>query len=176
MELPFLLLFWGISDPMIAEMREMPRSFIIKLNRGTQVSGRLGMSGARSPRHAQNPFSGERRKTLLITHLITPTLTSSYVHHSSHQLTTTFYSITVSLKRPFVPKSDVKQWFTTVLLLLLLDKVHFRLILNVISGKPCQIDHYWGTKRGVSRRHIYLEKNQLDKIKNGHRLMRPLLT
>ena len=34
----------------------------------TQVSGRLGMSGGISPRHAQNPLSGERRKTLSITH------------------------------------------------------------------------------------------------------------
>ena len=40
-----------------------------------------------------------------------PTLTSSSVHHSSHQLTTTFLRIT--LKRPFVPNSDVKQRFTT---------------------------------------------------------------
>ena len=43
---------------------------------------------------------------------------SSSVHHSSHQLTTTFLSyynpgITMSLKRPFVPKSDTKQLFTT---------------------------------------------------------------
>ena len=46
----------------------MPRSFSIKLHSETQVSGRLGMSGGRSPRYAQNPLSGERRKTLLITH------------------------------------------------------------------------------------------------------------
>ena len=44
---------------------------------------------------------------------IAATLTSSTVHHSSHQLTGAFYRITMSLKRPFVPKSDVKQWFTT---------------------------------------------------------------
>ena len=43
-------------------------SFIIKLYSETQVSGRLGMSGGISPRHAQNPLSGERRKTLSITH------------------------------------------------------------------------------------------------------------
>ena len=36
---------------------------------------------------------------------ITPILTLSYVHHSSHQR---FHRITMSLKRPFVPKSDVK--------------------------------------------------------------------
>ena len=47
---------------------EMPQSFIIKLYSETQVSGRLGMSGGISPRHAQNPLSGERRKTLSITH------------------------------------------------------------------------------------------------------------
>ena len=46
----------------------MPQSFIIKLYSETQVSGRLGMSGGISPRHAQNPLSGERRKTLSITH------------------------------------------------------------------------------------------------------------
>ena len=44
-QLSFLLLLWGLSDPMIAELREMPRSFSIKLHSETQVSGRLGMSG-----------------------------------------------------------------------------------------------------------------------------------
>ena len=89
----------------------MPQSFTIKLhseNYTAKVSGRLGMSGGRSPRHAQNPLLGERRKTLNIPscHI---TLTSASLHHSSHQLTTTFYRITMSLKRPFVPKSDVKE-------------------------------------------------------------------
>ena len=94
MELPFLLLLWGLSDPRIAELCEMPRSFSIKLHSGTQVSRCLGMSGGRSPRHAQSPFSGERIKTPLnkTPCPITPTLTSSYVHHSSHELTTTFLS------------------------------------------------------------------------------------
>ena len=50
------------------ELRKMPKSFINKLYSETQVSGRLGMSGGISPRHAQNPLSGERRKTLSITH------------------------------------------------------------------------------------------------------------
>ena len=59
MELSFLLLLWGLSDPRIAELREMPRCFNIKLHSETQVSGRLGMSGGRSPRHAQNPLSGK---------------------------------------------------------------------------------------------------------------------
>ena len=77
----------------------MPLSFIIKLYSETQVSGRLGMSGGISPRHAQNPLSGERRKKALNNPPcpITPTLTSSSVHQSSHQLTTTFllyYNVT----------------------------------------------------------------------------------
>ena len=67
-ELPFLLLLWGLSDTRIAQLREMPRSFSIKLHSETQVSARMGMSGDRSPRHAQNPLSGERRKALSITH------------------------------------------------------------------------------------------------------------
>ena len=67
-ELSFLLLLWGLSDPTIEELREMPRCSSIKLHSGTQVSSRLGMSGGRSPRDAQNPLLGERRKTLSITH------------------------------------------------------------------------------------------------------------
>ena len=73
------------------------------------------MSGGISPRHAQNPLSGKRRKTLSITH---HALSPPPSHHhlyiiSSHQLLQRFYRITMSLKRPYVPKSDVKQWFTT---------------------------------------------------------------
>ena len=83
-ELSFLLLLWGLSDPKIAELREMPRCFSIKLHSETQVFGRLGISGGRSPRHAlrhaQNPLSGERKKTLSITHHAL-SLTSSSVHH-----------------------------------------------------------------------------------------------
>ena len=55
MELPFLLLLWGLSDPRIPELCEMPWSFNIKLHSETQVSGDLGMSGGRSPRNVQNP-------------------------------------------------------------------------------------------------------------------------
>ena len=55
-KLSFLLLLWGLSDPSI------------KLHSETQVSDNLDMSGGRSPRHAQNPLSGEQRKTLSITH------------------------------------------------------------------------------------------------------------
>ena len=76
------------------------------------------MSGGISPRHAQNPLSGERRKTLSITH---HALSPPPPHHhlyTSHLINwlQRFYRITMSLKhvkRPFVPKSDVKQRFTT---------------------------------------------------------------
>ena len=46
----------------------MPRSFSIKLHSETQVFGRLGMSGGKSPRHAQNPLSGERRQPTMPYH------------------------------------------------------------------------------------------------------------
>ena len=59
---------WELSDPRIAEQREMPLWFSIKLHSETQVSGRLGMAGGRSPRHAHNPLPVEQRKTLSITH------------------------------------------------------------------------------------------------------------
>ena len=49
----------------------MSLGFSIKLHRETQVSGHLGMSGGRSPRHVQNPLPCP----------ITTTLTSSSVHH-----------------------------------------------------------------------------------------------
>ena len=88
----------------------------------TQVSGRLGMSGGISPRHAQNPLSGERRKTLSITHHALsppPSHHHLYIIHLINWLQR-FYRIIMSLKRPFVPKSDVKQWFTTTTSSLLL--------------------------------------------------------
>ena len=114
-EWSFLLLLWGLSDPRIAELRKMPKSFIIKLYSETQVSGRLGMSRGISPRHAQNTLSGERRKTLSITHHALsppPSHHHLYIIHLINWLQR-FYRIIMSLKRPFVPKSDVKQWFTT---------------------------------------------------------------
>ena len=56
-------------------------------------TARLGMSGVRSPRHAQNLIWRAKEKTLNNPPCpITPILTSSYVHHLSHQLTTTFLS------------------------------------------------------------------------------------
>ena len=73
------------------------------------------MSGGISPRHAQNPLSGERRKTLSITHHALsppPSHHHLYIIHLINWLQR-FYRIIMSLKRPFVPKSDVKQWFTT---------------------------------------------------------------
>ena len=75
------------------------------------------MSGGRSRRHAQNPLSGERRRTLSITHhALSPPPPPSHHHmyiiHLINWLQR-FYRITISLKRPFVPKSDIKQWFTT---------------------------------------------------------------
>ena len=114
-EISFLLLLWGLYDPRIAELREMPRSFSIKLHGETQVSGRLGMSGGRSPRHAQNPLSGERRKKLSITHHALSPPPSHHHLHIIHLINwlQRFYRITMSLKRPGVPKSDVKQWFIT---------------------------------------------------------------
>ena len=114
-EWSLLLLLWGLSDPRIAELCKMPKSFIIKLYSETQVSGRLGISGGISPRHAQNPLSGERRKTLSITHHALsppPSHHHLYIIHLINWLQR-FYRITMSLKRPFVPKSDVKQRFTT---------------------------------------------------------------
>ena len=89
MELPSLLLLWGLSDPRIAELREMPRSFSIKLHCETQVFGRRGISVGRYPRHAQNHLSGELNNPPCP---IIPTLTSLSEHHSSHRLTTTLLS------------------------------------------------------------------------------------
>ena len=91
------------------------RNASIKLHSETQVSGCLGMSGGRSPRHAQNPLSGERRKKLSITyHVLSPQPLHHhlYIIHLINWLQR-FYRITMSLERPFVPKSDVKRWFTT---------------------------------------------------------------
>ena len=128
-EWSFLLLLWGLSDPRIAELRKMPQSFIIKLYSETQVSGRLGMSGGISPRHAQNPLSGERRKTLSITHHALsppPSHHHLYIIHLINWLQR-FYRIIMSLKRPFVPKSDVKQWFTTTT-----TTLHFLFFLHLL--------------------------------------------
>ena len=138
-EWSFLLLLWGLSDPRIAELREMPQSFIIKLYSETQVSGRLGMSGGISPRHAQNPLSGERRKTLSITHHALsppPSHHHLYIIHLINWLQR-FYRIIMSLKRPFVPKSDVKQWFTTTTTCP--EPLIGRAKENALNNPPCSI-------------------------------------
>ena len=72
-----------------------------------QVSGRLGMSGGRSPRHVQNPLSGEWRKTLSITHYALSPHPHIIICISFHLINwlQRFYRITMSLKRAFVPKS-----------------------------------------------------------------------
>ena len=123
----------GTIRPEVAELRKMPQSFIIKLYSETQVSGRLGMSGGISPRHAQNTLSGERRKTLSITHhaLSPPPSHHLYIIHLINWLQR-FYRITMSLKRPFVPKSDVKQRFTTTTTTYLGPLLHNILIDTVI--------------------------------------------
>ena len=111
----------GVSLPIVTLGTIRPkdsgtaRNATAKLHSETQVSGRLGMSEGWSPRHTQNPLSGERRKTLSITHHALsppPSHHHLYIIHLINWLQR-FYRITMSLKRPFVPKSDVKQWFTT---------------------------------------------------------------
>ena len=63
MELPFLLLLRGLSDPRIVELCEMPQSFSIKLHSKTQVTDRLGMPGFESldvPRTSYQASEGKR--------------------------------------------------------------------------------------------------------------------
>ena len=62
------------------------------LNSKTQVSSRLSISGNRSPGHSQNPLSGERRKTLSITHHALSPPPSHHHLYIIHQLTTKFLS------------------------------------------------------------------------------------
>ena len=88
------------------ELRKMPKSFIIKLYSETQVSGPLGMSGGISPRHAQNPLSGERMKTLSITHHALsppPSHHHLYIIHLINWIQR-FYRVIMSLKRPLCRK------------------------------------------------------------------------
>ena len=108
-ELPFLLLLWGLSDPRIAELRKMPQSFSLKLHRENSSLRPSGHVWGCIPWHAQNPLSGERRKTLSITH---HALSPPPSHHHLYIILLInwlqrFYRITMSLKRPFVPKSDL---------------------------------------------------------------------
>ena len=110
---------WDVwSYPRIAELHEMPRSFSNKLHSKTQVSDRLGMSGGRSPRHAQNPVSVERRKALSITHhALSPSHHHLYII-SSHQLTKRGEGCHLRvvppgqlLRRPSTPKPFIKPGF-----------------------------------------------------------------
>ena len=59
MSYPYLLLRWGLSDPMIAE------SCFVEIELSLDVWACLG---GKSPKNAQNPFLGEGRKTLATTH------------------------------------------------------------------------------------------------------------
>ena len=60
----------------------MSRSFSIKLYSETQVSGRLGMSGGRSLDMPRTPYRASGGNALNNPPCpITPTLTSSSVHH-----------------------------------------------------------------------------------------------
>ena len=64
-----LCIRWQLQWPQIKLNHNFTHTLrIIKLYSETQVSDRLGMSGGISPRHAQNPLSGEQRKMLSITH------------------------------------------------------------------------------------------------------------
>ena len=57
-------------------------------------------------------ITSKRRKTLRITHhALSPSHHHLYIIHLINCLQC-FYRITMSLQRPFVPTSDVKQWFT----------------------------------------------------------------
>ena len=93
----------GITLPIVRlgtirpEDSEMPQILTIKLHSETQVSGRLGMYGGRYPRHTQFTHYLLIGRAMENAHNnspcpIIPTLTSSSVHHSSYQLTTTFLS------------------------------------------------------------------------------------
>ena len=59
-ELSFLLLLWGLSDQRIAELREMPQSFSIKLHSETQVYGHLGVYPLDMPRTPDRASEGKR--------------------------------------------------------------------------------------------------------------------
>ena len=68
----------------------------------------------------------------------------------------------MSLKRPFVPKSDVKQWFTTIYtittkqIVRLQERMHFEKIqlVQVQNGRQSDrarwLDHYYKTKCVIS--------------------------
>ena len=91
-----------------------------------------------------NPLSGERRKTLSITPMPyhpQPTRYHLYIIHLINWLQR-FYRIEMSLKRPFVQWSDVKQWFTTTILLLLLEEFEYLVIFR--DDGWSSPSHCWG--------------------------------
>ena len=93
----------------------MPQSFGIKLHRENSSLRPSGHAWGFSPWTCPEPFIGRAKENALNNPPcpITPTLTSSSVHNSFHQLTTTFLSYYNVTQKTFVPKSDVKQRFTT---------------------------------------------------------------
>ena len=112
----------------------MPLSFCIKSHSETQGLVCVGMSGGRSPRHAQKPFSREWRKTFSVSHHALsppPSHHHLYIIHLINWLQR-FYRITMSLKRAFVPKSDD-------FLLLLLRVAGFHQLMSFM-GARC---NYW---------------------------------
>ena len=114
-ELSFLLLLWGLSDPRITELRKIPQSFSIKLHRDNSSLRPSGYIWGYIPWTCPEPLIGRARKTLSITHhALSPPSSHHhlYIIHLINRLQR-FYRITLSLKIPFVPKSDVKQRFTT---------------------------------------------------------------
>ena len=87
MELPFLLFLCGSSDPRIAELCEMPALNCTAKPKSPAVWACLGVDPLDMHRIPYQESGGNNLPCP-----ITTTLTSSSVHHSSHQLSTTFLS------------------------------------------------------------------------------------
>ena len=87
MELPFLLFLLGLSDPRIAELCEMPALNCTAKPKSPAVWACLGVDPLDMHRIPYQASGGNNLPCP-----ITTTLTSSSVHHSSHQLSTTFLS------------------------------------------------------------------------------------
>ena len=78
------MLFWGLSD-----LRIVPR--LVSFEQEKRVSGRLGMPGVNSLDMPITPYqASEEKHSQQPTMPYHPTLTSSSVHHSSHQWTALF--------------------------------------------------------------------------------------
>ena len=82
-ELSFLLLLWGLSDPRIAELREMPWSFSIKLHSEPKSLAVWASLGVAPLDMLRTPYRWRAKGNALNNPPcpITPTLTSSSVHH-----------------------------------------------------------------------------------------------